>query len=229
MAHRGAWMSTGFLNPLLILAACGGSSSSGADAGPGGPSAQQLLAAIATCPDSVAGPFAKDNGGTPTIDICRKNTALYWTADMDIDCDGKRSDQCNPNTDPSYMGQTSIEDSKGNPLDAASLPFVVLPRITAAFDFSDFNISTGTVAAVIYKDKVAYGIFGDSGPGDIIGEASYAMAVELGINPNPANGGTDSGVSYIVFSGAQSKVSPVEDHSQAIAVGIARAKEFLGQ
>jgi hypothetical protein len=55
------------------------------------------------------------------------------------------------------------------------------------------------------------------------------MAVELGINPDPSRGGVDSGVSYIVFSGPQSKISPVEDHDLAIQVGIEQAAEFVSQ
>jgi hypothetical protein len=138
---------------LAVALSAALSACSSDDSGAAGPSAQQLLSAIATCTDTVAGPFAKDNCGAATVNICRKNMALFWTADMDIDCDGKRSTQCNADTDPSYMGQTSIEDSKGDPLDAATLPFVVLPRMTDEFDFRDFNITTGMVAAIIYKDK----------------------------------------------------------------------------
>ncbi len=40
---------------------------------------------------------------------------------------------------------------------------------------------------------------GDTGPDEIIGEASYATAKALGIDPDPETGGTDSGVTYIVF------------------------------
>jgi len=38
----------------------------------------------------------------------------------------------------------------------------------------------GSVVAVIYNGQVAYGVFGDEGPDNIIGEASYAMAALLG-------------------------------------------------
>jgi hypothetical protein len=76
---------------------------------------------------------------------------------------------------------------------------------------------------------VQYGVFGDQGPENIIGEASDAMADSLGINPDPAVGGTDSGVSYIVFTGASGMVQTMEDHAEAVSVGVARATELLNQ
>jgi hypothetical protein len=36
----------------------------------------------------------------------------------------------------------------------------------------------------------------------IIGEASYKTAADLGIDPDPSSGGTDSGVTYIFFKNA---------------------------
>ena len=53
------------------------------------------------------------------------------------------------------------------------------------------------MAAVIFNGKIQYAVFGDTGPTDIIGEASYACAQKLGINPDPKNGGVGSGVTYI--------------------------------
>jgi hypothetical protein len=66
----------------------------------------------------------------------------------------------------------------------------------------------------------------DTGPTAIIGEASYATANDLGINPDPSNGGTDSGVTYIVFQGSQ-RVSPIESHSAAITLGRNLAASFV--
>ncbi|MGP3980651.1 hypothetical protein [Streptomyces sp. KR80] len=66
---------------------------------------------------------------------------------------------------------------------------------------------------------------GDSGPTKIIGEASYASAERLGIDPDPKDGGIDSGVTYIFFK--NSTVSPIEDHEKAITVGNELAKEFV--
>jgi hypothetical protein len=83
------------------------------------------------------------------------------------------------------------------------------------------------VVAVIYNGQVEYGVFADTGPADIIGEASYAMASALGIDPNPATGGIDSGVAYLVFKGSQ--VSPVESRSAAVSLGQALARQFINE
>jgi hypothetical protein len=78
------------------------------------------------------------------------------------------------------------------------------------------------VVAVIHNHRVEYAVVGDTGPTNIIGEASCAMANGLGINPDPAN---DSGVTYIFFK--NSSVSPIESHDKAVSVGDGLAKQFV--
>jgi hypothetical protein len=68
-------------------------------------------------------------------------------------------------------------------------------------------------------------VFGDTGPSQIIGEGSYALAKSLGIDPDPLRGGTDAGVTYIVFPG--SRVAPVEDHAAAVTRGQEAARQLL--
>lgn len=214
---------------LAFLIACGGGDPAvDPDAMPvpdaaGLPTADQLLARIATC-DVVGGPFDSDEGD---VSICGFPGAVAWTADMDIDCDGQESEQCNLGTDPSYMDQTAASDSNGDPLDPATLPFVVIPGRGARFDYIDAGLGMRSVVAVIFDGKVEYGVLGDVGPQAIIGEASYAMAVKLGIDPDPSTGGVSGGVAYIAFTGAESKVSVIEDHDEAIALGIDRATLLL--
>jgi hypothetical protein len=81
--------------------------------------------------------------------------------------------------------------------------------------------------AVIYNGQVEYGAFGDEGPDNIIGEASYAMASLLGVDPDPSTGGVDSGVTYIAFTGQGAVVDPIEDHAAATAKGAALAAQLL--
>jgi hypothetical protein len=78
---------------------------------------------------------------------------------------------------------------------------------------------------VVYRDRVRYAVVGDVGPGHTIGEASYAAAEELGIDPDPRVGGTASGVTYIVFKDSQA--SPVESHAAAVAAGERLARKWL--
>lgn len=214
---------------LMLIACCGGDIEPPApDAMPtpdasGLPTAAQLLARIAAC-EVVGGPFDSDGGD---VNICGFTGAVAWTSDMDIDCDGQMSDQCNLGTDPSYMAQTAATDSNGDPLDAATLPFVVIPGRSARFDYVDAGLGMRSVVAVIFEDKVEYGVLGDVGPQAIIGEASYAMAVSLGIDPDPSTGGVSGGVAYIAFTGVLSKVEVIEDHDAAVTLGIDRAQLLL--
>jgi hypothetical protein len=150
-------------------------------------------------------------------------------SDLDVDCDGKKSSVCNSSADPSYQSGTAATDSAGKPLDAAKLPFIIVPGVSSRWSYRTAGIGMGTVAAVIYKGKMEFGIVGDIGPKAIIGEASYAMAKNLGINPNPRTGGTDSGVTYVIFTGSSAVVSRNEDHDEAVKLGRKRAAQLLSE
>jgi hypothetical protein len=191
------------------------------------PGAAELLALTASCDEIGAGRYATDYGEPETIAVCGLVGAVFWHADMDIDCDGQPSAACNWDTDPSFLPQTSAKDSNGEFLDASLLPFLVIPGASWRFDYADHGIELGSVGAVVYQGRVEYGVFADQGPDEIIGEASYAMAERLGIDPDPAIGGTPDGVSYVIFTGPSGVVSTIEDHDEAIAVGEARAAQLV--
>ena len=99
---------------------------------------------------------------------------------------------------------------------------MVIPLPSERFIYANHGIDLGSVAAVIFEGRVEYGAFADQGPNGIIGEASYALAQRLGIDPDPATGGVPEGVSYIVFTGTSGQVGTIEDHAEAVSVGIAR-------
>ncbi|WP_246843592.1 glycoside hydrolase family 75 protein, partial [Allokutzneria sp. NRRL B-24872] len=115
--------------------------------------------------------------------------------------------------------------SDGKPLNAAKLPYIVVPSSSSIWKYSSSQLKGGGSCAVIYNGKVEYAVIGDTGPSQIIGEASYATAKDLGINPDPSNGGTDSGVTYICFK--NSTVSPIENHSAATSKGESLATTFV--
>ena len=223
-----AWNS---LSEVSVFA--GGSATPGPTATPqptptpggSGPTAAQLLAKMTACTQISNGRYATDSGGAATIPVCRGNNGIWWKADMDIDCDGVTTSQCNINTDPWYQNDTSLHTSSGQPFNAATMPYVVLPSVSGTWSYSGAGIQLGACVAVIYNGRVQYGVFADTGPVTIIGEASYAMASRLGINPDPANGGTDTGVTYLVFPG--SRVSPVESGSAAVSCGASLAQRFV--
>jgi hypothetical protein len=148
---------------------------------------------------------------------------------MDIDCDGVTTAECNDATDPTYQDETSLQTSTGEQFNAATMPYVVLPNVSSRWSYAGSGIELGAVVAVIYNGRVEYGVFADTGPAEIIGEASYAMARAVGIDPNPLpgiiTGGADSGVTYLVFKG--SRVAPVESHSAAVSLGQELARQFV--
>jgi hypothetical protein len=195
--------------------------------GSGAPTAAELLAKVTSCSQISNGKYKTDSDvSTATIAVCQKTGAVFWKADMDIDCDGIRTTQCNENTDCCFQPDTFCHSSTDNPLNAAQLPYVVVPSASSIWDYRNFQIGCGTVVAVIFNNQVLYAVVGDTGPTGIIGEASYATANSLGINPDPSNGGTDSGVTYIVFQGSQ-RVSPIENHNNATTLGQQLARTFV--
>jgi len=197
----------------------------GGGGGGGAPTAAELLAKVTSCSQISSGLYKTDSENGRTIPVCGKNGAVFWKADMDIDCDGQRTTQCNENTDCCFQPDTAFHQSDGKPLIASSLPYVVVPSPSSTWDYRKFSIAGGGVVAVIFNNQVEYAVVGDTGPTDIIGEASYATARDLGINPDPSNGGTDSGVTYIVFK--NSTISPIEDHNKAISTGQQLARTFI--
>lgn len=191
-----------------------------------GPTAGQLRAR-ASCESQLSnGKYAHDSGGSKTAAVCRSGDAVHWTADLDIDCDGQRTTQCNENTDPSFQPDTSWHQSDGKPLNSAGLPFIVVPLPSSIWDYRTAGVGGATVAAVVYQDKVAYAVVGDQGPTGIIGEGSYQLAQQLGINPNPASGGVDGAVvTYILFPGVTA--APIENAADAVSKGEAAANAFV--
>jgi archaellum component FlaF (FlaF/FlaG flagellin family) len=190
------------------------------------PTAAQLLAKTSSCSVASKGKYKTDSDvSTATINICKSGSAFFWKADMDIDCDGVATSVCNKSKDPWYQGQTSFTTSKGKSFTASVTHYYVIPLPSSRFNYQSAGIKPGTVAAVVYNNKVVYAVFADEGPNNIIGEASYATAKALGINPDPKNGGTDSGVTYIVLKG--NVPSPVEDNNAITAKGEAAAAAWL--
>ncbi|MER5878559.1 MULTISPECIES: glycoside hydrolase family 75 protein [unclassified Streptomyces] len=191
----------------------------------GSVSAASLLAKVTSCSQISSGKYRTDEETSATIPVCGKNGAVFWKADMDIDCDGQVTSKCSADTDPWFQDDTAFHQSNGQPLRADSLPYVVVPSTSSIWKYTSSGIKGGGVVAVIYNNKVEYAVVGDTGPTSIIGEASYATASALGIDPDPETGGTDSGVTYIVFKNSQ--VSPIESHTAAVTLGNSLAQQFL--
>ena len=164
------------------------------------------------------------------------NPVIYaYTSSAAIDCDGQYDSKCD--NDPTNLGETSFTQSDGKALKPAILPWYVLPETpNPYFDYAKRNISGGQLGLVIYGNKMEYGVFGDergrdvgNSAGKAIGEVSYAMAVALGIDPDPADGGVSGGVTYLVFTQNYNRVSPIENHLAAETKGEDAVELMLSQ
>jgi hypothetical protein len=190
-----------------------------------GPSASQLLAKTQNCHQISNGKFRTDEETGRTVPVCDANGAVWWRADMDIDCDGQRTSNCNENTDCCFQPDTAFHQSNGQPLRSDTLHYIVVPSPSSTWRYTSSGLAGAGSCAVIFNNKVIYAVIGDTGPTAIIGEASFATARDLGIDPDPSTGGTDGPVTYICFK--NSKVSPIESNTAASNVGSAKATTFV--
>jgi Fungal chitosanase of glycosyl hydrolase group 75 len=222
---RLALLTLGVVSLPLIAASAHAAVVPAAAAPHAAPTAAQLLAKTKSCSVASKGKYKTDEETGATINICKSGTAYFWKADMDIDCDGIKTSNCNKQRDPWYQPQTSFTTSKGKSFQSDKTHYYVIPLPSSRFSYTGSGIRPGTVAAIIYQNKLVYAVFADEGPKEIIGEASFATAKALGIDSDPKNGGVDSGVTYIVFKG--SVPSPVEDNNAITAKGKAAATAWL--
>jgi hypothetical protein len=205
------------------------------------PSAQDLLNKVTACSSTAT--VAKSgfglDGGSGAISMYQCQGAVYWKADMDVDCDGIQTPPCD--TDPQGQPQTSIvDDAPNGDVDPTLLPYIVIPLGSPETTwYKSVGIELGQVGAVIYKGAVQYGIFADEAGGAFIGEASYAMCQLFLGQPtgskdpcDPSQGGIDAAdVTYVTFTGASNRATGAEiySHTKHTSVGIAAAKAWLSK
>ncbi|MEV8396061.1 MULTISPECIES: glycoside hydrolase family 75 protein [unclassified Streptomyces] len=187
--------------------------------------AAALLSRAGGCDQISNGLYRAGEGSAATIPVCDAKGAVFWNADMDIDCDGQTTTHCNSAADPYYQPTTAYTQADGRALNPEELPYVVVPLSSSIWNYRSSGIRGGSVAAVIHRDKVEYAVVGDTGPPGIIGEASYATARALGIVADPAGGGVASGVTYIVFK--DSEIARLDDQEAIARRGDELAKQFI--
>jgi len=129
-----------------------------------GPTAAQLLAKVTSCNQVSNGKYKSDDETSATIAVCDKNGAVFWKGDMDIDCDGLSTSKCNSSTDPWYQNDTAFHQSNGKPLNAETLPYVVVPSTSSIWNYKNYGVQGGSVVAVIYNNKVLYAVAAIRGP-----------------------------------------------------------------
>jgi hypothetical protein len=189
----------------------------------------RLLDLTKTCPPSaVVSTHSYSGNNGAQVDVCKLNGAVYYTAKMAIDCDGRTTPHCpgsGADKDCCYYNDTSFHAPNGDPLAAEYDPYVVLP-----LDFTYPGLDQthgGNVIAVLYKGQLEWAVFGDQGPTDKIGEASFRTAANLGINSSPASGGVDGDVTYVVFVGDGTQPKDMESTTEVQALGAKLAQALL--
>jgi hypothetical protein len=216
----------------------------------GSPAVERLLTLTNGCSAANKIPsdtdkFTTDSG--KTVHVCalpgaegtaNPGGAIYWTADMDIDCDGATTEHCpgsGADKDPSYYYQTSFagphsaQSKDGPALSAEKTPYVVIPDEIKNVD----QQNGGNIVAIIYNGQIEFAVFGDqieyqSGDdGEPIGEASVRAAIGLGIPASPATGGVSGGVTYIAFTGEGSQPKDMEDLAEIQALGAKLLESLL--
>jgi hypothetical protein len=215
------------------------------------PAIPKLLALLKTCTAANAissdpGDFVMDNG--TIVHVCSLpggpgNTGgiVYFTADMDIDCDGIQTPNCpgtGANMDPSWDNATSFAgpNSKLNAMGQPALaseydPYVVIPEEVVYPGLDQTN--GGNIVAVLYNNQLEFAVFGDQiaaepgEKGEDIGEASVRTANGLGIPSSPATGGVGGGVTYIVFVGPGTQPQDMENIPEVQALGTKLTEALL--
>jgi Fungal chitosanase of glycosyl hydrolase group 75 len=172
--------------------------------------------------------FRADLGKPKNVSMFSLTNATFWTADMDVDSDGRETPLCNKQRDPDFQNELSCDTD----IAADETPYFVIPAGKPA-NSKKRGIEIGQVAAIIYSNQVVYAVFLDEcGVKGLIGEASVATAKLLGVDSDPKTGGTDGPVTYLVFTGASGRISDPKqygNHKLAMEIGVRRAKELLAQ
>lgn len=102
-----------------------------------------------------------------------------------------------------YVSTTALVDStrpRRDPrryVDAENVPYVVVPP-----ELQRLGVRMGDLAVVTYAGANAPAIVADLGPSLHYGEASMALAQQLGIPSSPRHGGVSANVHYIIFEGS---------------------------
>lgn len=117
----------------------------------------------------------------------KDKAVIVHSKSLALDTDGasKEIRSCDPDAKPG----TALPDLKGNPTDANSIPYFVLPWCGDAKDknkckekppYVQLGLQKGDLAAVISGDKITFAIAADVGPEKKFGEGSVQLHRQLG-------------------------------------------------
>jgi Fungal chitosanase of glycosyl hydrolase group 75/D-alanyl-D-alanine carboxypeptidase len=144
------------------------------------------------------------------------NGELIFDTELQLDTDGWPDGK--GKGDSSWQPDTSLRYANSGSMNANEVPYFVLP-LPKSWP-AQFGIKSGDLASVVFKDKLAFAVFADQGPGNKLGEGSIELLRRLGeerIRPNGRviNSGMGPGVVTIVFPGSGS-ATPYQDQKSLL-------------
>ena len=138
---------------------------------------------------------------------------LYFDSSLELDTDGSRY----ASQDPTGQRDTALHQPDGRPVDANAVPYFVLP---ARGFYQRFGIRLGDIAAIIYRGRIEFAVFADTGPRLQLGEGSIALHRSLGhetiIHGRLLDEGIDQNVITIVFPGSGNGTPQTPDEIRRI-------------
>lgn len=130
---------------------------------------------------------------------------LYLDSELQLDTDGWANGR--GKGDIYWQPDTTLRyrDAKKTSIDSNRVPYFVLP-LPESWP-TQFGISLGDYAAVVYRDELSFAVFADRGPKTKIGEGSIELMRKLGeerlrSNGTVINAGMGPNVITIVFPGS---------------------------
>ncbi|MEI6746299.1 MAG: glycoside hydrolase family 75 protein [Methylococcaceae bacterium] len=171
--------------------------------------------------------------GTTVYKLDDNKAIIVNAKQLALDTDGASAEirAC----DATSQAKTALSDSHGNPTDANSIPYFVLPVVSCHRENNktictstnspskQLGLKLGDLAVVISGDKLAYAIAADAGPANKFGEGSVQLHRELGhetvgkIARHPKcaiDESMASEVLIVVFPNSNRKWLPKEDISK---------------
>ncbi|GAA6010557.1 hypothetical protein JCM11491_002967 [Sporobolomyces phaffii] len=133
---------------------------------------------------------------------------IWWMSNMDVDYDGAPTTEGICEGDGSYFELTAFTDGDGEPINALTVPYVVINQ-GDGIDPAKLGVQPLSVVAVLCGGKLTFGIWADSNALGSMGEASVNLArICFGriINGNYGHGEPD--VLYLAFPGSEDETVP---------------------
>ena len=116
--------------------------------------------------------------------------------------------------DPDYQNDTALHQN-GKALNADTDRYIVVPPLVI-WAVRGIVLGCQAYAMTLKNGRWSEAVAGDIGPHDKIGEISRALALELGIDPSPVDGGEEShSIFYSLYPGKYAVVAGKQYSLQA--------------